>query len=789
MRDALDLLGACLADRFSGDIALGKGSKSPGSATDIALGARNGGMRPMRLQTASFLLLIASPRVPRGRRALQVVLGVADTGDPAALRALARAVERHGHEVVWRVWLAAAKSGGPARPWDSPALAGLTADVSTVPTWVVDTAWSAWLADPDPALWSLLRGWNRPASAAAGSRTRNLSRLALGASDLSPDPLMLAGAAARFDHPIGESARERLLTAADPLAVSHFCATAVELPDALEYCLTHGLAPSDETERALFFVRTGQQEQYEALDPDGTLLARGYRAAGTEERTALRTAMAAMGGVDMLRILAGQRSDRHEFATLAQAERDFLVTQLTRRGDWERLWRLVPLMSLPEAVDTVDRFGTWRPPVEADRELFEALRAADAWVVDDGLRAVSVLPSSIEPVAVDFTQSVGTAPHALDFSEDGRHLAFVGHSFAGVLDLRTRTVTLIQRGFSHRLSAVAHLAPDAFVVVEDDPRAVGSAQAQRKLHHVDRRSVRQLGSAAGHVRGPQRIADERFMVVAEQDTTGASASFNVFLGSGDGPPAKTRLLRGKNDFSPRGTAVAPDGRRVAVFGAKDIVVADLASGAVNVLDVPRNGGLFQAQAALSPSALVRVTFFGELNVWHDPLTSASPPATSHVWPHDDLPTGLAWSSALHRFVTVRDGHVELLAVPPAPGLRFPDDLVPQRIQLVGALRWKPCVRLSPQGDMLAVVGKGPTIHLYDLTPRASALTGPMGALSRQDLAEVAGLRRGKGLGHTARQALTLLLACLEHRFRHDIGIGDAVSQAIVSDFDIGLREE
>ncbi|WP_406498208.1 hypothetical protein OHB06_48900 [Streptomyces sp. NBC_01604] len=753
-------------------------------------------MRQMRLRTASFLLRISPTDVRRGRHALQTVLGAADSGDPAALRALARAVARHGHERAWRVWLEPGKSGGPTRPWDSPALAGLTVDVSTVPAWVVNSAWRAWLADPDPALWSLLRRWNRPATAAVGSRTRLFSRLVLGAADLSPSPLILADTAARFDHPLGASARERLLTDPDPSAVSLFCATAVQSPDALEYCLAHGLAPVDETERAVFFVRTGQQEQYEALDPEGTLLALGYRAAGAAERTALRIAMAAMGGVDMLRVLAGQRSDRHDFASLAQTERDYLVTQLTRQGDWGRLWRLVRLMPLPEAVDTVGWFGTWRPPAEADRELFDALRAADPWVIGDGLKAVSVLPSRIKPLAVDLTENVGTALHALDFSADGRQLAFTGthgglRYFAGVLDLRTRRAALFHDGLVHQLSAVAHLAPDAVVVVEDGPGAAGPAQAKTKLHHVGPRGVRQLGSTAGHIRRPERVVgDRRFLVAAEQDATGASARFNVLLGSGDGSPTETGLFRGRNGFSPRGTAVASDGRRVAVFGAEDIVVADLATGAVNVLDVALVGGvLCQAQAALSPFALVRVTLSGDLNVWHDPLTSTSAPATARVWPPDNLPIGLAWSSALHRFVAVRDGHLELLSVPPSPDVPLPDDLVLRRIRLVGAPHWRPRVRLSSKGDMLAVAGEWPTVHLYDLTPRKSALTGPMGSLSRENLAEVAGLLRRPGLGRIALQALTMLQACGEYRYHHDIGIGDTTRTANVSDFDIELREE
>jgi hypothetical protein len=139
-------------------------------------------------------------------------------------------------------------------------------------------------------------------------------------------------------------------------------------------------------------------------------------------------------------------------------------------------------------------------------------------------------------------------------------------------------------------------------------------------------------------------------------------------------------------------------------------------------------------------------------------------------------------------VTVTSGHLELLALPPAGDLPMPDDLVLRRIRLAGDPHRRPRVRLSPNGDVLAVAGERPYLHLYDLTPRESALTGPMGSLTRIDLTDVAELHRLPDIGTTSRQALTLLLACLEYRYRHDIGIGDAASTAIVSDFDIELRE-
>ncbi|WP_189325256.1 hypothetical protein, partial [Streptomyces flaveus] len=307
----------------------------------------------MRLSTASFLLLFSPADVPHGRHALQTVLDAADTGDPAALRILARAVARRGHEAVWQVWLEPRESGRPARRWDSPAPAELAADASTVPDWVVDLAWSNWLEEHDSELWSLLKRWNRPTTVDAVFPAHGLSRLALGDTYASLDPGVLAATAARFDHPLGDQARDRLLALGVGEAVDLYCAAAVDSPDMREFCVTHGLAPSDEVKRAVFFVRTAQQDQYEALDPDGALLALGYRSVPKKDRAALRAAMADLNGIDTLRVLAGQGSEEHHFVSLAKRERTYLVGQLTGRGDWARLWRLVPLMPLAEAVGTV----------------------------------------------------------------------------------------------------------------------------------------------------------------------------------------------------------------------------------------------------------------------------------------------------------------------------------------------------------------------------------------------------------------------------------------------------
>ncbi|MGI5197130.1 hypothetical protein ACQEVY_26465 [Streptomyces sp. CA-288835] len=769
----------------------------------------------MRLWTASLLLRLPLGELSRpGRWALETVLRAADSGEPTAVRALGHVISSKGHEAVWSAWLRPSVSGAgtPVRRWDSPVLAELGADVSTIPGWVVALAWNTWLneADPDAALWSRLKKWNLPAGPRADYRTRAISRLALGDDKTSVDSRLLVDTALRFDHPVGELARTRLLALSDAEAVDLYCAAAIGSRDATEFCIAHHLAPADEVQRAAFFVRTGQQEQYEAQDPDGTLLGLAYRSASAEDRAELRRAMTALSGIDTLRVLAGQRSERQDFVAVSAGERRYLVRQLRERGEWDRLWRLVPLMTLPEAVATVRVFGRWRPSAAEDHELFEALRTANPAVVNDGLSAVSSMPSRIEPIPVTLGGDLTAfAVHALDFSSDGRQVAFVAslqdrRFLAGVVDVHSNEVSQLHTEFPHRLTHVVHVGPDTVIVAEDYSRAVGPADG-KKLYHADDRGVRALDFRAGRYCGLERVAgDLAFMVGTERRSF---AEFDVFIGAGDGPLTQSRLPSGMYGWHPSYgkhpwvSAVHPDGRLIAALGPEDVVVADLADGRVNRLEYGRHGTESQTpsrESAFSPSALVRISRSGALSVWHDPLTTGRTPATAQVWTgaplwtgaqwyRDPLVTGLSWSPSLHRFLTVNDGHLEILAVPPTADTPMPHQLIHERIELVGTGRVQPpCARLSPKGNVLAVAGEGTSVNLYDLTPQDWVASRTMGALRRHDLAEVTRLQRYPGLGHTARQALDLLSACLIHRFQHDIGIGDEADTAVLSDYDIAL---
>jgi len=201
----------------------------------------------------------------------------------------------------------------------------------------IDAVWQSWCRVRDDRRWQLLIRW------------RGLPALARDVLAAATDPAR---------------------TAQDRAALASFCAR-------------HGLAvaPAGETERVLFYALTGQFDQCRAVDPDASMLAVGYQAAGEPARAALRQALADSGDMDLVRVIAARPRDQDQgraAAPAADAERAYLIGELARRRDWDRLWRLVPDFPLTDAVAAVQRLtADWRPGAEAGRRLLALLAAAD----------------------------------------------------------------------------------------------------------------------------------------------------------------------------------------------------------------------------------------------------------------------------------------------------------------------------------------------------------------------------------------------------------------------------
>ncbi|MGH3391497.1 MAG: hypothetical protein ACRDOO_21725, partial [Actinomadura sp.] len=277
----------------------------------------------------------------------------------------------------------------------------------------VDEVWTIWLNEPDEELWELLAGWRRPAR--DDGRGPSLVALNEGSVDDAAFRTALVDAAVRTDHPIGEIARRRIL-AGDEDVVDAVCAAATTRPALVPLCVEHGLAPAEPVERTVFFLLTGQAEQYRAADPDGSLLALGYESATADVRRRLRTAIVDAGDLDVAQVLAGTgQRDRRTRPTAEEAR--YLTAQLAHRRAWDELWRLVQHLPLLEAVTAARLFDGWRPPDDHGRALFDQLTGADPEPFAEAHRALTTLRATRIEVPGEV--------HDGSFSPDGRRLAVV----------------------------------------------------------------------------------------------------------------------------------------------------------------------------------------------------------------------------------------------------------------------------------------------------------------------------------------------------------------------------
>ncbi len=213
----------------------------------------------------------------------------------------------------------------------------------------IDAVWQQWLRAPRPeALGALL--WWRPDEVA-----RDICALAM-----SPD--------------------------ASPATRERFAAL----------CVEHGLAPADPVERVRFDLLTGQFDKVHDSDPDGVLVAEGYRTAGTAQRALLREALVADGDLDLPGILVGT----NRAGGLGDDEVEHLAGHFAATGEWDRLWRLATELPVRAAIAVAHRFDGWRPGDPAGRALFDRLSRGDPDAIgraERELRATSVRIATAMP--------------------------------------------------------------------------------------------------------------------------------------------------------------------------------------------------------------------------------------------------------------------------------------------------------------------------------------------------------------------------------------------------------
>lgn len=250
---------------------------------------------------------------------------------------------------------------------------------------VLDAIWQSWKFFRHADLGALLVEIDQPASHPVALRI--LSALQLN----QPEVIRSAGAPAvgplleacsDADPGIASRAAENLQNLPAPAAQAEVCRWVLEHdhPQARRAALAGGYAPQQPHERALFYLLTGQWENYERLDFDANLIEAVYAAGSEALRQQITQAARLSGWSGFIQAIAGGRS-RRRLAELSEFEWEAVLLILSRTQRWQETWQLAQsaptnwsarlLRSLNEA--------DWSPSTEEERTTFERFtRLAEA---------------------------------------------------------------------------------------------------------------------------------------------------------------------------------------------------------------------------------------------------------------------------------------------------------------------------------------------------------------------------------------------------------------------------
>ncbi|MCT0213476.1 WD40 repeat domain-containing protein, partial [Synechococcus sp. CS-1326] len=116
---------------------------------------------------------------------------------------------------------------------------------------------------------------------------------------------------------------------------NHWMMFGADGDELINLLLSASHAPSDPSDRALFWILSGQLQRYEELDLDGTLLAQAHVAASPPLRKRLAEVAARAGRPEWLRAM----QDTKPLDTFTEEDWDTTVALLKRAGDSEALWQ------------------------------------------------------------------------------------------------------------------------------------------------------------------------------------------------------------------------------------------------------------------------------------------------------------------------------------------------------------------------------------------------------------------------------------------------------------------
>ncbi|MFD0899603.1 hypothetical protein [Actinomadura sediminis] len=699
-----------------------------------------------------------------GEHAVPWVPGLLGDEDPAVREGAAAFCGGARGAVLDALWDLDTGPGTPLRD-------ALLANPAPAPYPELDALWEECARGaPGPLRDALLR-WGR---SAAGAPLAAVTALAVGRHGSHGVPVLAA--ALLEDHAVADLAAEQAIARGDQAVIDAACELAIRDPERAERCRTRGLVPRDPVRRAWLFALTGQGGQRRALDPDGSLFALAYAAAPPDERARARGALLAAGDLDLVRtIVAGER--RAHVTDMSGEELGYFGERLAERRAWDDLWALVRDVPLERGAALVPLFGGWRPRDEDGRRLFELYRGVTPETVRAALERFRAGPAARPPRTV-FRMPAGI--HHLSFSPEGCPGAPDGPLLAvacldrtvRVLDPRTGRDVRRHGGFG--AAGRVLLLGDGTVLVgtgggAGPHRLFRCAPGGARTAHPVEGAVTSLTRTGGGGHGDGGHGE------GEHGDGGGfaavTAAGELLRGGPDGRDVTVRSLAGFGldpRLRPRVVAAHPDTPRLAVVD-RAVHLFDPAGGAAEVLhpaERPVRAAYVDADTVACAERNGSVTFL-----------PAGGGAERTVLRCDDGCAGLA---TVHRGVAAADIHGRLYLLdadrPGAGGAAPPVESRPGTT----------CVVASPSGSLVATGHVYGELAVFDM--RLRELCGVLGRPLAELLprhADLAAAAPARAADPQVRALLDLFRAALEHRFRFDVEVGDAVRFA-GGEHDIGL---
>jgi hypothetical protein len=582
----------------------------------------------------------------------------------------------------------------------------------------VSVVWQEWLRAPDEEPWEVLSRWRGP------------QRLAEEAFEAAVDPACPAGQRAAIG----------------------------------EFCTQHGLVPQDAVRRAMFFVLTGQLTQHQAADPDGRLVAAGYRFSGEPARAALRSALASSGDLDVVRVVVGGgQADRA--TELTAQERGYLTGHLAARRDWAGLWRLARDLALADAVAAVRLFcDGWEPADDRDRALFGLLSRA-------GPADIATSRDALAKPAVIQVKPRQSAKRG-SFSPDGRRLLLFTAYFGLTADeglevYELPSGSLVEKHDYHPKlwPDVLHLGSSFLVVQPAEPgwEVVRYAGGQPQVLRSSAQPMTVAAHPAGFVLLEELRPEPRFRVTLYDVSCAVLSDSQVDLW--DRSLAPTRLYRVTAD---------PVSGRLVVSGNGMFVLAEDGSAVLAAMPPPP---VIDAACFTSPGTVAARNYTTRQVCSYQVIGDALKLQASV--PDVDLLGANLYTMRQRDEIAVHIGHIRYLDAQTLAEKSHPDEFG-------GSYTTEFWVSADGRSQALCISDSGPPIVRVIWGAGACQLADqPMGRMKPADLATAVTATHGAAPATAAWPFLDLLRECLELRFASDVGLAEP-GQAAGSADDVGL---